>query len=161
MKINTIKYIFSNQQPELRRIVVKYGLTPAKNSNDLWRKVNYLVAKFKDEMMNDLAKIHPDKDLIAWHLSKNAPKAPALPAATTTTTTATSSADAYENYSGACGCSGADGDFENANGCGCGCGTCQCEQKSNFEGLTKNKMPLIVVGSFIAIGTLLYLGTKG
>ena len=66
MKIDTIRYVYENKQPELRRLVVKYGLPPAKNSKDLWSKVNYLVAKFKSEMLKDIADIHPDKDLIIW-----------------------------------------------------------------------------------------------
>lgn len=74
MKINTIKYVFENKKPELRRIVVKYGLTPAKNNLDLWRKVNYVIATYKQEAMMDIAKIHPDKDLISWAIEQTQPK---------------------------------------------------------------------------------------
>lgn len=66
MEINTIRYVFGAKKPELRRLVVKYGLPPAKNEQDLWRKTNYLVAKFQKEMLKDIAYIHPDRELILW-----------------------------------------------------------------------------------------------
>jgi hypothetical protein len=162
MKINSIRYIYENKQPELRRLIVKYGLPPAKNIKDLWTKTNYLVAKFKDEFLKDLAEIHPDRELIIWSESlKN----------TNTNATETSNiVSKTENvksevFSGACGCSGFDGeDSSNCNGnsnCGCNCGS-KNQNFSNANGnLTdkvKDNLPLIVIGSLLVVGGLLYFG---
>lgn len=169
MKIDTIRYVFENRQPELRRLVVKYGLPPAKNSKDLWSKVNYLVAKFKSEMLKDIADIHPDKDLIVWSEStKNAP-------------TSINEIDlksilpiAKEDKSSACGCSGADGDYSECQGnpnCDCNkgysnCGgnpNCKCGQYSNADGIgskIKDNMPIVVIASLLVVGGLLFLGNR-
>ena len=169
MQNNTIKYIFENKQPELRRLVVKYGLTPAKNKMDLWKKVNYLIAKFKDEMLFDVAKIHPDRDLIIWALQQQQQE--------TSPVTETAIA-AKEISSNACGCSSADGD-DYSNVCGCssangdeysncyGNPNCNCN-KSGIDGAevskvvekTKFNMPLIVVGSLLVVAGLIFLGNK-
>lgn len=128
MKINSIRYVFENKQPELRRIIVKYGLPPATNSKDLWRKVNYLVAKFKNEMLRDIAEIHPDKELILWSENlKNSdkPNIPEIPLKNIMQTPEQNSGELdslintsrsnvkntlkKEKYSSVCGCSGADG----------------------------------------------------
>lgn len=129
MKINSIRYVFENKQPELRRIIVKYGLPPATNSKDLWRKVNYLVAKFKNEMLRDIAEIHPDKELILWSENlkgsdkpNNIPEIPLknimqqtpeqngeLDSLINTSRSNVKNITKKEKYSSACGCSGADG----------------------------------------------------
>lgn len=181
MKNNTIKYIFENRQPELRRLIVKYGLTPARSKADLWKKVNYLVTKFKQEMLFDIAKMHPDRDLILWaaqqqqKISQPQPVLPQMPSV--------SSFNQEEN-SNACGCSSANGDDYSNMNCGMsafsgddfsncsGNPDCSCDcKKSNVEGETQtakvevkstlaNNMPLIVVGSLILVGGLIFLGSK-
>lgn len=166
MKIDTIRYVFENKQPELRRLVVKYGLTPAKNQSDLWKKVNYLVAKFKDEMLRDIALIHPDKALILWAEA---------PQGTENAPTPISESDVNpdkkpenkENKSGACGCSGADGvDYSYCSGNpNCNCDKGKAETKSNADGKSfadtmKDNMPLVIVGSLLLVGGLILFGNR-
>ena len=173
MKINSIRYVFENKQPELRRIIVKYGLPPASNSKDLWKKVNYLVAKFKNEMLRDIAEIHPDRELIMWNENQKAndkPNLPEIPLNSIMQTPVENNGEAKkENYSSVCGCSSADGscadgdNYSNCNGgnCSCGCGN---KNYSNVDGTMKekiqNNLPLIVVGSLLAVGVLLYIGNR-
>ena len=172
MEINTIRYVFANRQPELRRLVVKYGLTPAKNEHDLWRKVNYLGKTFKKEFFKDIADIHPDRELILWNELPKLSQAP----------TSISDADVkhpeiqeivkkvIEKKSGACGCSGADGEEESSNcggnpNCGCGKGKKNEPSFSNADGKSlsdtlKDNMPLVIIGSLILVGGLILLGNR-
>jgi hypothetical protein len=165
MQNNTIKYIFENKQPELKRLVVKYGLTPARSKNDLWKKTNYLIAKFKDEMLLDVAKIHPDRDLIVWSIQKMQESQRQMPQQVSSVNSIVENNN--EQVSNACGCSGADGnEYSNANGTdeysNCyGNRDCNCQcQSSNITGgeiVTKVKanMPLVIIGSLLVIGGLL------
>lgn len=176
MKINTIRYVFENSKPDLRRLVVKYGLPPAKNDGDLYKKVNYIVAKFKAEAMKDIALLHPDRELIVWSMQSDKKDEE-------TGKITQSSNDNLEmssvninrsnmkNFSGACGCSGADGenDYSNCNGnksCGCGCD--EKSKTSNAGGneasgevvvvkkslgdMLKENMPVVIIGSLILVG---------
>ena len=152
MKNNMLKYIFDNRKPELRKLVVGYGVSPAKNEIDLWKKFNYVVAKFPSDVLPKLAEIHPDKNFIVSRLEKK---------------------------SSACGCSGADGDYSNCEGCGGTCGEAKKEQNAlslfnNLIGDEKEKkeepkkfsdkvadnLPIIIIGSLIVAGGLVYLGSK-
>jgi hypothetical protein len=157
--MNTLNYVFENRQPELRQMVVDYGLKPAKNRLDLYKKVNAIVAKYKNQALKDIAKIHPDREFILWSVEneESAPKK-----------------EVVETKSSACGCSGADGEYSNCGGgCACGCGgKCgssnnekQAKQYSSVDGDTtpsalKNNMPIIVIGSLLAVGGLLLLGRQ-
>jgi hypothetical protein len=164
MQNNTIKYIFENKQPELRRLVVKYGLTPARNKNDLWKKTNYLIAKFKDEMLLDVAKIHPDRDLIVWSIQKMQESQRQMPQQVSSANSIVENNS--EQVANACGCSGADGnDYSNANGIdeysNCyGNRDCNCQCQSNITGeeiktKIKANMPLLIIGSLLVVGGLL------
>jgi hypothetical protein len=148
--VNTIRYIFENKQPEVARLVVKYGLPPAKSKGDLWRKLNYVIVKFKEEVMSDLAELHPDKELIIWNYENSKKSNNSLDKAIEEKIESVS-----ELKSNACGCSGADGSFSNCNG-NMEC-TCNCEKKSNVEGNTKDKTPMIIIGSLLLVGGLLLL----
>lgn len=156
MQNNTITYIFENRQPELKRLIVKYGLNPAKNKVDLWKKINYLVAKFKDEMLRDLAEIHPDKDLILWNESQK--EDVKLPESTPIAI--------VEAKSNACGCSGANGEKEFSNcygnpSCSCGCKNNYANvEGENEDNKSKDNLPLLVVGSLLVISGLLFLGNR-
>jgi hypothetical protein len=196
MEINTIRYVFESNKPDLRRLVVKYGLPPAKNEQDLWKKTNYLVAKFKKEMLKDIAYIHPDRELILWSTSDN-----------------NQSNDTKEKETKVVGKnSRADGESEEQSNCNgnpnCNCGSvvketksncngnpnCNCgsgEVKSNvvsaqptqpqqpqpqqapqaqpaqekvadgsFQETLKNNMPLVIVGSLLLVGGLIFFGNR-
>jgi hypothetical protein len=190
MEINTIRYVFGAKKPELRRLVVKYGLPPAKNEQDLWHKTNYLIAKFQKEMLKDIAYIHPDRELILWSTESNEPKV-----------SKNSSANGDENeeqsncYGNPCNCGLGIG----KKPCGCGCATAtsnvggQTEQVAtppqqqvggtaaslppqqqvvpqvqivekiqagSFQETLKNNMPLVVVGSLLLVGGLILFGNR-
>lgn len=173
--MDTIKYIFETKQPELRRLVVKYGLQPAKNSKDLLDKVSYLTLKFKEEFLKDIAAIHPDRDLILWSQDSDKKSAVDAVAAETSVLTKKEPYDkkSKEVISSACGCSGADGENQDAadefSNCGgnpdCKCGNKNNQSFSNAEGKSfsdtlKDNMPLVIVGSLLLVGGLIFLGKR-
>lgn len=153
MEINTIRYIFGAKKPELRRLVVKYGLPPAKNEQDLWHKTNYLVAKFQKEMLKDIAYIHPDRELILWSTESEESKG---------------KNDSEEK--------GATSNFEGNEQA-----VIQPQpqpqaqpqqqqvvpqvvvekiQAGSFQETLKNNMPLVVVGSLLLVGGLILFGNR-
>lgn len=176
--MDTIKYVFVKRQPELQKLVVKYGMKPAVNQHDLWLKVNALVKKHREVFMKDLADIHPDKDLIKWSLSLDKKDSPELieenkPSESVLAKIQNGISVEPQKTSNACGCSGADG--EKTSGC-CGsssvsgektsaCSGCD-SMKSNFSGADitekiKNNLPLVVVGSLaLVLGVMLIAKNK-
>lgn len=125
-KINTIKYVFVNKQPELKKLVVKYGLKPATNEKDLWKKVNYLVLKRPELVLRDLAAIHPDRDLILASVKNTEEIKPEILQPKVEA--------AKEATSNACGCShGADGSTTDKG--------CSCNKKSNADGDKESSTP--------------------
>lgn len=173
MEINTIRYIFGAKKPELRRLVVKYGLPPAKNEQDLWHKTNYLVAKFQKEMLKDIAYIHPDRELILWSTESEESKGK---------NDSEEKSNCYGNPDCNCGIG------IGKKPCGCGCGsTSNVEgneqavmqpqpqpqqqqvvpqvvvekiQAGSFQETLKNNMPLVVVGSLLLVGGLILFGNR-
>ncbi len=60
-----IRYVFESNSPNvLQKMVSKYGVSPAQNQNDLWRKLNYVLKTFPQDAFRDIVAIHPDKDII-------------------------------------------------------------------------------------------------
>ena len=188
MKIDTIRYVFENKQPELKRLVVKYGLTPATSGQDLWRKVNYLVKTFGKEFLKEIALIHPDRELIIWseHPNTIEPNNESSDVKSTPITpqTANISIPASKNpiamptdvhkkvdaksacqYSSVCGCAGADGNYSECAGnpdCPCNIGK---EKVSGADGKSlgdtlKENLPLVIVGSLLLVGGLIFLGNR-
>jgi hypothetical protein len=155
MEVNTIAYVFAAKKPELRRLVVKYGLPPAKNDSDLWKKTNYLVAKFKKEMLKDIAYIHPDRELVLWSIEKPV-VAKEKSEEKTEDKIEPKEKEEFSNCNGNPNCNCGIGVGKKP--CGCGCSDKAVEVKSNAEGLTntlKNNMPLVVVGSLLLVGGLI------
>ena len=165
MEINTIRYIFGAKKPELRRLVVKYGLPPAKNEQDLWHKTNYLVAKFQKEMLKDIAYIHPDRELILWSTESEESKGK-------------NSEEKSDCNCGVgigkkpCGCAGATSNVEGNEQAVMQTQT-QPEQQQvvpqvvvekiqagSFQETLKNNMPLVVVGSLLLVGGLILFGNR-
>ncbi len=185
-KIDMIKYVFENRPNELRQLVVKYGVSPAQNENDLWKKVNYIVKTFPQDALMDIVSIHPDKNIIM----KLAGLPPAQNSTPITSESPVSKLD-IENLqsdikpadkkSGACGCGGSSG----CDGSSCKCGGTCGSKKSNVEGdkpattpapattnttsnntvsnnalITKDNLPLLIIGSLAVIGGLFILNKK-
>jgi len=174
--MNTIRYVFEAKQPELNGLVVKYGLSPATSKHDLWVKTNFLVKKFKEDFMKDIADIHPDKDLLAWSFSLDKQKVDAnnfepKPTTSELQNILNNVSVIPQKSSNACGCSGADG--EKTSGC-CGSGAdgektsgCNgCESmKSNITGTEikekiQNNLPLVIVGSLAIVVGLIALSNR-
>ena len=182
MEINTIRYVFESNKPDLRRLVVKYGLPPAKNEQDLWKKTNYLVAKFKKEMLKDIAYIHPDRELILWSASDSNAQS---------TSRADGESEGQSNCNGNpnCNCGSVKEVKSNCQGnpnCNCGSGevksnvVAQSQEQSqfqpqvqpqvqpaqekladgSFQGTLKNNMPLVIVGSLLLVGGLIFFGNR-
>jgi len=168
MEINTIRYVFGAKKPELRRLVVKYGLPPAKNEQDLWHKTNYLVAKFQEEMLKDIAYIHPDRELILWSTDeskgKNEEKSNGKPDCNC----------GLGIGKKPCGCAGATSNFEgNEQAVMQPQSQPQPQQEQvvpqvvvekikagSFQETLKNNMPLVVVGSLLLVGGLILFGNR-
>lgn len=181
--MNTIRYVFENRQPQLNSLVVKYGLSPAVSKNDLWRKTNFLISKFREDFMKDIADIHPDKDLLAWRFSLDKQKEDNYNKEDIIRTAPSKSElqNILENVtvipqrqkaSNACGCSGADG--EQTSGC-CGsgangektsgCNGCDSMKKSSVTGTEikekiQNNLPLVIVGSLALVVGLIALSNR-
>lgn len=76
-----------------QKMLVKYGLKPAKSPVEMERKLIALTRDYKEDALREFANIHPDKELILKY------------------------ADRKEKKSKFCGCSGFDGD--DSSFCGC------------------------------------------
>ena len=119
--------------------------------------MNYLVAKFKGEVLKDIADIHPDKDLIIWNESTKV-SSDNVPKSISELDLNTILPIEKEKKSGACGCAGADGEYSECGG-GCGCSRCKTTY-SNVGGIgekVKDNMPILVIGSLLLVGGLLFL----
>lgn len=92
-KISIQEYIAYNNRPMAQKMLVKYGLKPAKSPIEMERKLISLTRDYKEEALREFANIHPDKELILKY------------------------ADKEEKKSKFCGCSGFDGD--DSSFCGC------------------------------------------
>jgi hypothetical protein len=144
-KITLQELVAEDATKEAKMLVVKYGETPARNMDDLINKLNYITSTHKESALSDLAKIHPDKDLILAYCST-------------------------EKKSNACGCGGCS-DFSGFNGeetSGC-CGSCSCGgKKSSADGSEsktvapsptpekksdlKEYLPIAIVGGMFLVG---------
>lgn len=161
--MNTIRYVFEAKQPELNGLVVKYGLSPATSKHDLWVKTNFLVKKFKEDFMKDIADIHPDKDLLAWSFSLDKQKVDAnnfepKPTTSELQNILNNVSVIPQKSSNACGCSGADGEKTS------GCNGCE-SMKSNITGTEikekiQNNLPLVIVGSLAIVVGLIALSNR-
>jgi hypothetical protein len=92
-KISIQEYIAYNNRPMAQKMLVKYGLKPAKSPVEMERKLIALTRDYKEDALREFANIHPDKELILKY------------------------ADREEKKSKFCGCSGFDGD--DSSFCGC------------------------------------------
>ena len=92
-KISIQEYIAYNNRPMAQKMLVKYGLKPAKSPIEMERKLIALTRDYKEEALREFANIHPDKELILKY------------------------ADKEEKKSKFCGCSGFNGD--DSSFCGC------------------------------------------
>lgn len=92
-KISIQEYIAYNNRPMAQKMLLKYGLKPAKSPVEMERKLIALTRDYKEDALREFANIHPDKELILKY------------------------ADREEKKSNACGCSGFDGD--DSSFCGC------------------------------------------
>jgi hypothetical protein len=103
-KISIQEYIAYNNKPLAQKMLVKYGLRPAKSPIELERKLVSLTRDYKEEALRELANIHPDKDLIL-----NFADRPELKSNKQSSFCGCSSGFDGEESSSFCGCSGFDG----------------------------------------------------
>ena len=92
-KISIQEYIAYNNRPMAQKMLVKYGLIPAKSPVEMERKLIALTRDYKEDALKEFANMHPDKELILKY------------------------ADREEKKSKFCGCSGFDGDSSSFCGC--------------------------------------------
>jgi hypothetical protein len=64
MAISLSQYTAANNHREANRLVKLWGLSNPRNEKELVHSLDYLLIHGREEFLNDLAKIHPDKDLI-------------------------------------------------------------------------------------------------
>jgi hypothetical protein len=105
-------------------ILVNNGIAAANGTDDLIRKLSILVLEQGDRALEQIAQIHPDRDLIM----NNIPSAQV--------------ANSNFNGGGFSNCSGCSGGYSNCEGCG---GTCGGKNKgySNADGTTNPQVSLI------------------
>jgi len=175
-----IGYVFDSYKKNpnvLNKIVVKYGVAPAINPQDLWKKVNFIVTKFPQDALKDIANIHPDKGLIlAMSGSGNST------AITNENAITKDHIESAQKTSGACGCesktSGCDG-----GSCKCGgtCGSKKSGADSTTTGTTststdpkissiptiaelksdiKSNLPLVVIAGMFILGAVFVMKGK-
>lgn len=63
-RITLQQLVAYNNTPKAKALIVKYGYKPAKSYNDLTYKLFRFTKDFKEEALQELAKIHPHKELI-------------------------------------------------------------------------------------------------
>jgi len=63
-KISLQELIALNNTQGAKNIIKKYGLKPAKNYDELVKKLFYLTKQEGEEALKELANLHPHKDLI-------------------------------------------------------------------------------------------------
>jgi hypothetical protein len=96
-KISIQEYIAYNNRPMAQKMLVKYGLKPAKSPMEMERKLISLTKDYQEEALKELANIHPDKELILKYADR----------------------EKEEKKCGFCGCSGFDGEDNSSSFCGC------------------------------------------
>jgi hypothetical protein len=92
-KISIQEYIAYNNRPMAQKMLVKYGLKPAKSPVEMERKLIALTRDYKEDALREFANMHPDKELILKYANRE------------------------EKKSNACGCSGFDGEYSSFCGC--------------------------------------------
>ena len=63
-KISLQELIAINNTPKAKALIIRYGYEPAQNYEDLVYKLFRLTKEYKQEALQDLAELHPHKDLI-------------------------------------------------------------------------------------------------
>lgn len=144
-KQTIFQYIaFGPTADEANNLLPNYGMPKAKNRTDL---ANTLAAIFQvnQEIMMDLAAIHPDRDIIEEFIEKNKKPEPA-PAPT-------------HNFSNCSGCSGA---HMNCAGCGGKCGGNGGAMRSMFsadgnDSASRNPSQVMAQNNLMTVGVVLAL----
>ncbi len=149
-KIPLSYYVAYNNPRKCQELLARFGKRPARNMDDLCRKMDALMVQHREEALNEIAAIHPDKGLI---LATNQVEE-----------------ELSDHKSNACGCSGADG-----SGCGsnkksnsCGCSGKSANRSSNADGDSpapmppsqnsmKQYLPPIIAGTFLLVAVVVIL----
>lgn len=72
-KITLSELISINATDDAQELIAKYGVPEAKDYDDLINKIDNLIRKHGDVVVEDIAEIHPDRELIiSVYESKNA-----------------------------------------------------------------------------------------
>jgi len=112
-KIPISTYLVANARPAMQRLVVQFGLPPAKSDSDLIRKLKYIVQKHTKKAWAEIAKVHPDAELFSMNFDGADNKEDALPKIDKSQIMSEAESTYSEFFgSNACGCSGADGENE-------------------------------------------------
>ena len=65
-KISLPKYVAFNNPQKAQLLLRKYRDPKAKNYRDLKKKLRYIIVRYKDSALQDIVKIHPDKELFDY-----------------------------------------------------------------------------------------------
>ena len=65
-KISLPKYVAYNTPHKAQLLLRKYRVPRAKNYRDLKKKLRYVIVRFKENALHDIAQIHPDKELFEY-----------------------------------------------------------------------------------------------
>jgi hypothetical protein len=62
--ISLQELIAVNSTPQAKKLVIKYGYSPARSYNDLLNKLKRLTLEHREDALKEFAEIHPHRDLI-------------------------------------------------------------------------------------------------
>ena len=128
-KISLPKYVAFNNPQKAQLLLRKYRVPKAKNYRDLKKKLRYIIVRYKDSALQDIVKIHPDKELFDY--------ANASGTENETSIDSNFSNASGEKKSNACGCSSANSNASGEKKSCCG----GCTASASGE-TTENKTEL-------------------
>lgn len=63
-KISLQEVIAFNNTPKAKALVVRYGYNPPRNHGELIETITQFIRDYREEALEELSNIHPDRDLI-------------------------------------------------------------------------------------------------
>ncbi len=131
-EISLGEIIARGNREEAKSFISKYGFRPTNNEGDLAMTINRIILMGGDEALNQLMKIHPDREALISTIPKEDEFSNA------TGYEKMLARDKQQQHSNCCGHSNASGKYHNCSGCG---GSCGGNKMMNADGNGGNNNP--------------------